>query len=335
MAVSGGGNTYVYSSYTHLSSNREDLVDWIANIDPSETPLLISLGRVQSRDVIHQWQTDVLRGRNTRGIPEGQDWAAPVTVGPVRVTNTCEIFGQDLAVTESQRAVNPAGFADTYAYEMEKGTKSSMVDIEVSLMNDGTPTTGASATGRVASSLEEFITTNVTLSTALATPGATVGAAGLFSAKDINVLLQRIWATGGNTDLIVCNGAYKMQIRALSQVNGNRNILAEQKKLVVAVDIYDSDFGLVPIQLNRWSPVSTNSSTATTTAGSGDVTGRIWFLQRSMVNTAWLRPLGHRYMGVRGDSTVGQLRAEMCIEVKNEKALGVMKGVNNFSANSV
>ena len=101
----------------------------------------------------------------------------------------------------------------------------------------------------------------------------------------------------------------------------------------MGVDVYDSDFGVLAVQLNRWSPVSTNVATATGTAtatSTNDLSGRVWFLERSKCRIAELRPLKHRLMGTRGDSTVGQVVTECTLEVGNEAALGVMKGVNNI-----
>ena len=220
-----------------------------------------------------------------------------------------------------------------------------MVDIEAAIMTSGTSATGASGTARVMKNLENFITSTVYVSTSYAggTSASITGNAGIFGALDVNNILNDIWSLGGNTDLIVCNGAYKRQFSAMSgaATGANvRNILATDKKIVAAIDVYDSDFGLIPIQLNRWSPVATNTGTATATiststataAGFNDVSGRIWFLQRSLVRLAWLRPLQHNLMGKRGDSTVGQVRAELTLEVGNQKALGVMKGVSNKSS---
>jgi len=243
------------------------------------------------------------------------------------VTNQTEIFGKDIAVTETQRAENPAGFGDAYTYQLEKGTKEVMRNIESALMNDGTPSTGTSATGaRVMKSLEEFITTTVYDSSDYNTSGSSTAVAGIFDEDDVNSILNDIWDQGGNTDLMVCNGAYKRQISAFTATN-TRNVLADEKKIVVGVDVYDSDFGLVPVQLNRWSPVATNATTATNT--STDITGRVWFLQRSLLRVAWLRELEHRLMGTKGDSTAGQITAECTLEVANEAGLGVFKGVNN------
>lgn len=332
MSVIGNVGTYNWDSYAHTSSNREDLVDWIANVDPYDTPFSLSIGSTPAKSVNHQWQTDTLRARNTRGaIAEGANWALSTSGAPSRVNNYCELFGGDIAVTESQRNENPAGFGDTYAYEMEKEIKATMVDIESALMNDGTPASGDSGNGRVMTSLEEFITTTVYTAADFSTTTGDATHAGEFAASDVNAILNDAWVQGANIDLMVMGGVYKRQFSALTTSN-TRNILATDKKVVVGVDVYDSDFGLVPIQLNRYSPVSANTGTATATAT--DVSGRIWFVQRSLVRIAWFRRLGHRLMGTMGDSTAGQIRAECTLEVGNEKGLAVMKGVNNITTST-
>lgn len=250
-------------------------------------------------------------------------------VAPSRLLNQTEIFGGDIAVTESERAENPVGFGDAYTYQLEKETKSVMIDIEVALMASGTATTGASGTARVMKTLEDFITT--TKYTGASYTGLVGDAthAGVFNANDVNSILNDVWDLGGKTDLIVMDGAYKRQFSALTTSN-TRNVLAADKKVIVGVDVYDSDFGLMPIQLNRHSPTSAN--TASASANATDISGRIWFLERAKVRIAWFRPLAHRLMGTKGDSTAGQVRAELTLEVANEKALGMFSGVNNKSS---
>lgn len=331
MATIGNVGTYLYDSYAHLSSNREDLVDFIANIDPYDTPLTVLIGKTTARSTIHQWQIDDLLAASTTGLVEGADFSLSTIEAPSRVINQCQIFGKDIAVTESQRQENPAGFGDAYTYQLEKGTRETMRNIEKTLMADVSATTGASATGRVMKTLEDFITTTVYTGASYTGVVGDATHAGVFNANDVNRMLNDIWDQGGKTDLIVMNGAYKRQFSALTTSN-TRNILAEAKKVVVGVDVYDSDFGLMPIQLNRWATVSSN--TASASANATDVSGRVWFLQRSLLALAAFRPLGHRLMGTRGDSTAGQIRAEMTLEVRNEKGLGVFTGVNNKSANT-
>ena len=328
----GNLGSVLYGAVSGASAIREDLADFVANIDPFETPLMVSLPRTETASTFHQWLQDNLRARNTRGIVEGRDWQAPTHVAPTRETNQTEIFGENLGVSKTVMAINPAGFSDFYAYELEKATKSTMIDIEVALMGSATSSTGSSAVGAVMKNLEDFISSTVLTPVDYTGLLGTATRAGIFAAKDINQALNDIWDLGGNTDLLVMAGAYKRQFSELSGAGASvgssvRNILADEKKLVVGIDVYDSDFGLIPVQLNRHSPVSTNTASATTNAS--DLSGRIWFLQRSQVRLAYLRPFEHTLMGTRGDSIAGQVTAELTLEVGNEAALGVMQGVNN------
>jgi len=329
MSVIGNVGTYLYDSYASTSSNQQDLVDFIANIDPDETPLTVLLGSTKAKSTIHQWQTDTLAALSSTGRAEGEQFSAATLTAPTRTTNQTQIFGKDIAVSESQREENPAGFGDAYAYQLEKGTKETMRNIEYTLMATVSQSTGASATARQMKTLEDFITTTTRTGTNYTGLAGDATHAGVFAALDVNDILNSIWALGGKTDLIVMNGAYKRQFSNLTTSNV-RNVLASDKKVIVGVDVYDSDFGLMPLQLNRYSPQSTN--TASATANATDMTGRVWFLQRSMVRLAWFRPLRHRLMGTQGDNTAGQIRCEVTLEVANEKALGKFKGVNNKSA---
>ena len=331
----GNLGSYLYGGFDKSSAIREDLADFVANIDPFETPLTVVLPRTETNSTLHEWLQDVLRSRNTRGIVEGRDWQAPAHVAPTRENNHTEIFGDDVAVSKTVKKINPAGFSDFYSYEVEKKMKSVMIDVEVALMSSATSGTGSSSTGRVMKNLEDFITTTAKLAS-FYTGGSVTGTdgsnAGIFAVADVNRTLNDIWDQGGNTDLLVMDGAYKRQFSEFSGAGASagsnvRNILATDKKLVVGIDVYDSDFGLIPIQLNRWSPQATNTTTAT--ASATDVSGRVWFLQRSMVRLAYLRPFEHDLMGTRGDSIAGQITGELTLEVGNEAALGVFKEINN------
>ncbi len=340
MADVGDAGSYLYKAYDHTGANREDLANWIANISPYDTPLGNSLGRTVAKSTYHEWLIDSLATVAARGVVEGLDWAAPTHTAPTRPVNWTEIFLKQIAVTETQREINAAGFTDAYAYQVEKATKEIMREKESALMNDGADTTASG--GRVMKSLEEFITTTIkipgtsfTTGTYRTTVSATNMAARLQEA-DFNDMLQLIWVEGGHTDLVVGGAPYKRQISNFSANSKNtRYIAASEKELVVGVDLIDTDFGVIAVQLNRWSPVGTNttisySGGSASAASNDDRTGRIWFLERARLRIAELRPMKHRLMGTRGDSTVGQVVTECTLEVGNEAALGVMKGVNNF-----
>ena len=98
-----------------------------------------------------------------------------------------------------------------------------------------------------------------------------------------------------------------------------RNIAAVDKKLVGAIDFYDSDFGLIQIVLDRWVPESTNTTTATASATATG--GQMFFLSRAINRIAWLRPVHHELIGKRGDSVAGYVVGECTLEVLAEHGL--------------
>jgi len=71
---------------------------------------------VTCRHIYHQWLIDTLAAQSLTGAIEGGDWALDtVTSPPVRDFNVTMILRKDIGLSESQRAVDTAGFSDQYA----------------------------------------------------------------------------------------------------------------------------------------------------------------------------------------------------------------------------
>jgi hypothetical protein len=306
-------------------ANPEDLLDLITNVDPYDTPWVTQAPKVQANHVIHEWLVDTLGTVTTSGAIEGDDYTYETSTTPSRQYNLTMILRQDLGVSETQRALNPKGFKDAYAYEVQKATKRLAIKLEKIVFASLTTATGTSGTARVMKTFQSFITTN----TAYASGGDGTSAGNLTS-RDFNTMLQTIYVAGGNPEQVYVSPAVKRIISLFTISGETRNIAAVEKKLVNAVDIYDSDFGLIQIVVDRWVPEATN--TATAVASALDPTGRMFFLQRSMNRLAWLRPMQHTLIGKRGDNVAGIVVGEVTLECLNEKANGLIKSVNNYSA---
>lgn len=239
------------------------------------------------------------------------------------------ILRQDIGVSETQRAVNPAGFKDAYAYEIQKATKRLAIKLEKAVFQSVTSAIGTSTTARQMKSFQSFMVTNSIFAGALAggtSAGGTLGA-GQLSSNDFNQILQNIYTNGGNPEQCYVSPVVKRQVSAFTVGGQNRNIAAAEKRLVAGVDMYDSDFGLIQIVLDRWIPQAANTTASSATAP--DITGTMFFLQRSINRLAWLRPMQHSLIGKRGDSVAGIVVGEVTLEVLNELANGVIKSVNN------
>lgn len=320
---------------------KEDLLEQITNISPYDTPFVSQAPKVGCRHIYHQWLTDTLAAIGTApndllGAIEGGDWAYQSTTAPSRDFNITMILRKDLGLSESQRAVDTAGFADQYAYEVQKATKELAIKLERCVFGALTTATGASGVARVMRGLQAFTTTNTALAGA---NGGLVGDAthdGVITVHDFNDMLNAIYSAGGNPEQVYVSPKIKRQISAFAvpgAAAGNaytKNIAAVDKKLIGAIDFYDSDFGLIQVVLDRWVPESVNTTTATASATSNK--GQLFFLSRAINRLAWLRPVHHELIGKKGDSVAGMVVGEVTLEVLAEGANGIIKAANNKSA---
>ena len=344
MAAPGDIGAYGYGIAAGVGANREDLLDLISNISPFDTPFVTSAPKVRANGVLHQWLIDTLAATASAGSLEGDDWTFnTATTRPSRIVNYTMIFRKDIMVSETERAINAAGFKDAYQYELMKATREIARNIEAYqflVTGNGTAgivtNTGATNTVRQSLNLGNFLTATANVGTY---PTMTASYTELFASASssaavlttvmFNNALEQAFDNGGNPEQAFVSPKIKRQISQFTATNQNRNIAAIEKKLVNAVDLYFSDFGLVEIVLDRWVPEATN--TVTTTAAS-DCRGNIYFLERAKNRLAWLRPMQHTLIGKRGDSVGGIILGEVALECLAPTANVRLAGVNNITA---
>jgi hypothetical protein len=330
--MAGIPSTYLIGFGT-AGTNREDLIDMITNIDPWETPLFVACPKTQATHVTHEWLTDTLAATSTAGATEGSDFNETFTSAPTRLQNICHIFRKDFKVTNTQRAVNPAGANDWYNYEVQKALKEIARNVETKLLaQSGSCVTGSTAVARVMKSISDFLTTNVesansTLWGLKDTEGSAASAT-FMNEDTFNEILERIFNSGGNPDSAYVSAAVKRQISAFSgQGASRRNIAMAEKKLIASVDMYDSDTGLINIVLDRWC-----YQPATTSIDHTDLNGNAFFLETPMIRIPMLRPIRHVPLPPVGDATRGMVLGELTVEVLNEKSCGKYWGTASITS---
>ena len=331
-----GSTVYAFSGSGSLIAGvqKEDLLEQITNVDPWETPWVAQAPKVTARHVYHQWLTDTLVTQTLAGAIEGDDWTLGSVTAPARVFNVSMILRKDIGISETERAVDTAGFKDHYAYEVQKATKELAIKLEKIIFGAVTTSTGLATGARSMRGLQAFVTTNTAFAGVNAQIQIGIATAdGQLSAGDFNDMLNTIFTSGGSPEQVYVSPKVKRQISAFTVGSAgtphSRNIAAVDKKLVSAIDFYDSDFGLIQVVLDRWVPESTNITTALASASLTG--GQMFFLSRAINRLAWLRPMSHQLIGKRGDSIAGYVVGEVTLEVLNEKANGVIKSVNNKS----
>ena len=351
-------------------SQREDLANFISMITRDETPFMSSIGKTKATAIYHEWQTDTLEAPGDSRISEGQDYLAPSEtrtmplpgvdfnpVGPyrTRLGNYTQINGKTIAVSGTKRAVDQAGVADEYAYQLKKRGTEMRRDVERDLIHSFN-VSGAIpiATGNAArrfGGYQSFINSAATVNFANSAWGspATTGdgtgvirgtaggtdarARGALSLSDIDSVMQKIYEEGGKASKIMVSPKLRRDFSDLMVTDsGVRRNIDMDGKLRQSVDVYMSDFGdlmVIPnyiMGLTNNVIFNNNAGAATTATNIADFSALIydsmWF------NIATLRPLQEVDVGQRGDSTVGMMVEECTLEVRNPLGCGAIYGLS-------
>lgn len=284
------------------STIREDLLDVISNIDPTESQLLSGLGSSVAHDILHQWPLDTLDAPGSAKVAEGSDPVYALSTQPSRATNHTELIRKEYQVSDTARKVVNAGFDDVFAYQKMKAMKNWRNAAEFDLMRS-TLACGASGTARQMTGLKAAITT-------LATNPSGVS----LSETMLNAYLSNAWDQGGEPDSIYVGKVLKQRISGFTAGNV-KNVAAEDRRLVNSVDVYVSDFSIVKIMLHRYITQSGDSNL--------DIVG----IQEDLFKLAWLSQPVDVEVGKTGSSTKGYIEGELTLEFRNQKSSFITTGV--------
>jgi hypothetical protein len=242
--------------------NREDLSDEIWKISPTETPFFSAIDKIKSSAVNHEWQTVALDAVDTANAQlEGDTIALNALTATTRLGNIHQISRKAYGVSRTQQAVDPAGRGNEF--DFQKMLKGQALKIDIDAILCGTnqaKNAGNTTTARVTASVLSWIKTNTskaTAGTAGVDPAAadgtgirTDGTQIAFTEARMKTVLSAIWTQGGKPN-IVMTGAFNKQ--AFSTFTGRSTPMeqAQSRKIVAAVDAYDSDFGKLKVVPSR------------------------------------------------------------------------------------
>lgn len=343
---------------------KEDVLDLVINIDPYDTPGVTLLPKSTANSTLHEWVTDTLSPTasntavlssssvNVGGWPEGADFDERDVLNRTRNTNITQIFRKDIKVSNTMRALNPFGVADEYSYQILKATREVARNMEVALWRqaESAGLSGTSATlARLWKSFEGLLTTNAAFARGtMLSNSATDSTSTAYPVReqDFNAMLNRIYTQGGDVDTVFVSPSVKRYVsswglgEAVNAAGGGGVVELQSnrgqvdRRLVRKIDVYESDFGMVQIVLDRWIPQGTATTiTATATAAVGTANyatnaGRIFFLERARNRIAFLRPFRHVPLPPGGDNSRGIVVGEATIEALAEKGSGFIKLVS-------
>jgi hypothetical protein len=303
-----------YSPSTVTYSHREDLDDVITNISPTDTVFMSNIGKASVKGKYHEWLTDELSTAANCAVTEGNDAVTADVIVQSRTGNYTQIAAKWFAVSDTLETVDKAGRKSEIAYQTTLFLKMLARDMEYGLINN---TEATSTDPRSAKGLKGWITThdyNFTTGTASTTLGEIV----------FNDVIQTIWDAGGNPGMVLAPSGLKRKISAFT---GNSklttNIDAGDKRVILAVDYYESDFGVIKVYASRFIAEDSQAGAG----GQGALSGyySIFLLEKEKWQLGVLQPLKTEKLAKTGLSTKIQMSTEYTLVSRQEKASGAIE----------
>jgi len=288
--------TAVDNTYNRIGL-REDLTDILTLISPTETPMFSEFGRATAKATLHEWQTIALADAAANAQLEGFTASYAASTPTVRVNNYTQILGKTIEVSRTANSVDKAGRSSEIGFQTTNKLKELATDIEYALVN-GTANAGASGTPRQLKGTLAFTTSNIV------TAGSAASAVTALTEDHYNELLQTIFENGGNPNTTYVAGYNKRKISAFTSP-GNRNVSTDDKRLVANIDVYESDFGLQEIILDRYMPKAS-----------------LLAIDKTLWRVAMLDAPKVEKMAKVGDAQRAMIVGELTLEALNEQSGG-------------
>jgi len=323
-------NTYQPSAPTAKSgqgsavSNREDLTNELAILSQEETPILSLASKGKASSTYTEWTVDSLAAPVTVGVSEGSDVTSfsDQFADRARLGNYTQLMRRDFLVSNLQQATTSVGPANIAQAEA-KAMRSIKRDIEATIASDnemtvengaGTPygmrglgkwiQSGAQGTNPVP---EAYRTPTGSILTAAPTETTFNGMIGSIFSKNgemnsltlvADVALRRVISGFTRAQSVTSNNVYHVNQDATS------------KQITLAVNVYDSDFGVIKI-------VNANPACMPVTTG-----GIGYVLNPKYLGFNTLIPMGATRLENQGGGERGYIDVAGTLVVKHPQAHG-------------
>lgn len=253
-------NTYNVTNPGSGVSNREDLTDVLTILAPEETPVLSLANKSKATATFNEWTVDVLATPSATGIQEGADITtfADKFAGRARLGNYIQLFRRDFMVSQLQQAVESVG-PGRIAEAESKAIRELKRDMEKVLCGDQDRSVEDGASARYVSRGLGLWTSNTPGSDVpsnFRTPTASIHSTGTFTENVFNGLVASIFSQTGTVDKLslVAGTTLRRTVSGFARSDNNTNEsvyhvnqMATDKEITLAVNTYDSDFGLITV----------------------------------------------------------------------------------------
>jgi hypothetical protein len=232
-----------------------------------------------------------------------------------RKRNYTQIFTAGVEVSGSQLASRAIGVADEVDYQKQERLRELLRDLENCVLNGvaaAVDPQGSATVRRTMQGIIPSIVTNVmTPGTGGVPLGEGAGQDGL-TEEVLNGALKVVWEqSSARIDTIVVNGLQKRKINRF--VGDRRGFVAGDARYRDMVSVYESDFGVARVLLSRWVPPDCAVLLDSSRIEVLPLKGRSFHFNRHALT---------------GDSEAGQVLGEYTLEMRNENAHGLLRGLS-------
>lgn len=296
----------------NAKGNREDLSDAIYNIDPTDTPLMSTIGRRNVSNVKFDWQTENLPNADVANAQEeGFELTRTAGTATVRRSNVVQISKRDATVSGSQEKANAAGKSSEMAHQMALASKALKIDMEKISLSNQALDSGEDDGIRRTRSLAHFLSTNVTRGAGGAGPASetaavTAGTQRALTETLVRNQLQACFDVGAKPSILLTNSVNKNPIDGFTGRAQSRQAVGSNT-VNASVSVYASDFGDLKVVLDRHLPQD-----------------RVLMLDPEFARMAFYRPFNQVPLAKIGDAETRMIVAEWGVQVDNEKAHGAI-----------
>lgn len=305
-----------------MTTIREDLTDAENMISPSETPFLSMIAdKGSAKHVLHEWPlTELGAVDSSNRVAEGEN--APAVDNPVvssRRSNYTQISDKVVLVSDTSQRVDAAANIEDLAKQISYKLKELKRDKETMLLSKTVAAAGSSGSARATAGFYCFLITNAIRGATGTAPTLSGGTAGYPNAAgtagtpaaltedNLNTVIQNCWTQGGEPKYALVSAVNKRLISKTFTGYATKYKNADDKKLVNAIDVYESDFGQLQIVPDRF------------TLGTA-----VYLIDPNYVKIAELQPTRQLPLARTGHAESRLIQSEFCLEVGNEKAHGVV-----------
>ena len=276
---------------------RDDVEDIIYSIDPTECPMLTSIGTSTASNTLHQWLQDSLAAVATNANVEGADAGTASTVTQTTKTANTQIFDKVVQVSGTAEAVGTYGRTSDLAYAIAKAGKEIKRDIEHSFVGAGQAgTAGNSSTARQLTSAANQISANTT--------NTDSSNRALTEALVLDVA-QKVYEKGGNATQMQVTPSHSVTVAGFATASGRNRDFGTGTTVVNSVDILVTPFSTISVVPNRFLDANT-----------------VLMLDTEYWSRAVLRPMQTIVLAKTGDSDRRQMLTELTLVCEHDEASG-------------